>query len=232
MEKKPSAAAPPSSPVEEVPPTKSPEVKPEEPKPEPKPEKKIEKPPEAVKEATKKKQEVSKQAEKKVEKKPDKKEKPKKKQAKTGDSSKKDKKDDDLDSLMRDLESKAAAKNDPAADPQGSDRGSFDASAPMSASLMDAIRSQIYRCWRVPAGAQDIGRMRIELAVSLDLDGTIRRVQKVRYEDAGQAVGYQIFEESVLRALEECSPLQSLPTNRYGEWKSFHFIFDPGLMIQ
>ena len=63
----------------------------------------------------------------------------------------------------------------------------YDASLPMSISEIDAIRSQIAKCWNVPAGAKDAQNLVVVLRLDLAEDGSViklnwRSESKSRYD--------------------------------------------------
>lgn len=193
------------------PPTKS--EPPPEPKPEPKPEKK----------------EEVKKAEPKPEKKPEpKKEKPKKAEEK------------DLDAVLKSLrenqkqeEQQEDTKKEKSKEEAGtkvkSDRQNYDPEVPLSISEVDAIRSQIERCWSVPAGAKDAHELKINLYLELAEDGTVLNVEladdiKSRYNSDSF---FRAAADSAIRAVQKCSPLKNLPADKYQTWRDIYMTFDP-----
>lgn len=202
--------------------TPTPPVKAEEPAPPP-PEPK----PEPVKE--------EKPKEKPAEKKPEK-EKPKEKPKKP--------KEDDLDAVLKSL--RESSEKDKKAEKEkekkpAEDAGTktkaknanYDPGLPMSMTELDAIRSQIAKCWNVPAGAKDAHELQVTIRVQLAQDGAVLKVELASDNKSRYAADsfFRAAADSAMRAVHKCSPLKNLPTDKYQTWRDMEMTFDPKEML-
>ena len=104
----------------------------------------------------------------------------------------------------------------------------------MTADLVDALRSQIARCWSPPTGAPNANDLVVDYDLSLNPDGTVGRLQMTpgtTIQAAGN--GYtRAAAEAASRAIYECQPYR-LPPDRYNVWREINpFHFDPRQMEQ
>lgn len=109
----------------------------------------------------------------------------------------------------------------------------YDASQPLSISERDAIRNQFIKCWRMPAGAKDPHSLAARIKVKLREDGslitaTLAPDQQGRY---GSDPFFRAAVDSAIRAVNQCSPIQNLPPDKYSSWGSMEFNFDPQEML-
>lgn len=112
---------------------------------------------------------------------------------------------------------------------QGARDDNYDPTISLSSSEMDAIRSQISACWRLPAGAENDYQLKVTLNIRLNPDGSLLEVRPSS-QDLGRATSSPAFRtavESAMRAVTLCTPLKNLPTDKYDTWKDFNMIFDP-----
>ncbi len=105
--------------------------------------------------------------------------------------------------------------------------------ARLTASLRDAMRSQIERCWIIPAGARDAERLTIKIRIFLNPDGSLARppeiVDQARMYRPGQEY-FRVAAESARRAVQKCAPLK-LPREHYDIWRESELTFDPSKML-
>ena len=97
---------------------------------------------------------------------------------------------------------------------------------PLGLSDIDRLRSHLSKCWDPPIGAAGSETLIVDIIVSLDRDG---RVLNARVDNKLRFKTDRIFKvaaEEAIRATRECSPLP-LPPEKYEQWKSFVFVFDP-----
>ena len=100
-----------------------------------------------------------------------------------------------------------------------------------TASLQDAIRSQVQACWLVPAGAPEAEDLVVRLRISLNPDGSLSRPPEIVDQGKiGQSDYYRVAAESARRAVQKCSPLK-LPVDSYDIWRDIELTFDPKQMI-
>ncbi len=103
----------------------------------------------------------------------------------------------------------------------------------MTASLVDALRSQIARCWSPPTGAPNAQDLVVEFAMALNPDGTVGRLQMTMGTAAAAAGNAytRAAAEAASRAIYQCQPYR-LPPDRYSDWRDINpFHFDPRQMM-
>ncbi len=103
----------------------------------------------------------------------------------------------------------------------------------MTADLADALKSQIYRCWSPPTGAPDARDLIVDYDLSLNLDGTVGRLQMTPGTvAAATGNGYtRAAAEAASRAVYQCQPYR-LPPDRYNLWREINPLrFDPRQMM-
>lgn len=193
----------------------SPPVKTSEPPPPPPPDKIVEK-----KEKDKPKKEEKKKEEKKEEKK-----KPK---------------EDDLAAVLRAVRETAEKDKKKIEESKTNDKNTaqaksdaYNSDLPMSLSEKDAIRSQISKCWIVPAGAKDAHDLIIVLKIELEQNGSLIKVElanesKSRYSSDSF---FSAAADSAMRAVRQCSPLQGLPPEKFQTWREIELTFNPKEML-
>lgn len=116
-----------------------------------------------------------------------------------------------------------------ASEPNNNRSTFYNDAIPLSLSEIDAIRNQIQRCWRVPAGAKDAHSLIVNLRVQLRKDGSLILVEiasrdLVRYNTEPF---FQAAVDSAIRAVRECSPIKNLPQEKYNTWRDMELSFDP-----
>lgn len=136
------------------------------------------------------------------------------------DTAQKEKKDDKKDKKDTSAENKSISNQ-------------YNPELPMSMSEKDAIRSQIAKCWNVPAGAKDAHELVVVLRIQLEQDGTVTKVElasesKSRY---GTDTFFRAAADSAMRAVRQCSPLKNLPPEKFQTWKDMELTFDPKEML-
>lgn len=166
---------------------------------------------------------------KKEEKKPDKKDEQKEKKA-----------EDDLAAILKAVrdtaqkEKKTKEKEQQAAEKANAAKAeNYDETMPLSLSEKDAIRSQIAKCWNVPAGAKDAHDLIVVLKIYLEQDGSLIKVElanesKGRY---GSDSFFRAAADSAMRAVRQCSPLKSLPPEKFNNWREMELTFNPKDML-
>ncbi|MDE3015774.1 MAG: TonB C-terminal domain-containing protein [Pseudomonadota bacterium] len=104
---------------------------------------------------------------------------------------------------------------------------------PMSISETDAIRSQIARCWNVPAGARDAQNLVVVLRIQLEPDGSVTKVELASGNESryNSDSFFRAAADSAMRAVRECSPLKKLPPQKYQTWHDMELTFDPKDML-
>lgn len=169
------------------------------------------------------------------------KEKEKKKEEKKPEDKKDDKKkkakEDDLAAVLKAVRETAQKRKEEAA--KGGEKqekavsSQYNENLPLSMSEKDAIRSQIARCWNVPAGAKDAQNLRVVLKIQLNQDGSLIKVD-LAGESKDQYNSDSFFRaaaDSAMRAVRQCTPLTNLPPEKYATWRDMELTFDPKEML-
>lgn len=192
------------------------EEKPKDKKPEPKPEPKKE----AVPLPDAKPKPKEKTPEKKPEKKPDAKKQP------------------DFDDILKDLAKQADEEKKKQPEKTFDDvlkgvnaQGEYNPALPMSVSQLDAIRSQIQRCWNVPSGVKDDYSLVVVLRMSVERNGVVTAVDYENKSRYNSDAVYRAAVDSAVRAVRTCSPLKNLPLDKYDSWREMELTFDPKDML-
>ena len=97
---------------------------------------------------------------------------------------------------------------------------------PLGLSDIDRLRAHLSKCWDPPIGAAGSDALIVDIIVSLDRDGSVLSAKvdnKLRFNTDRI---FKVAAEEAIRATRECSPLP-LPPEKYEQWKSFVFVFDP-----
>jgi periplasmic protein TonB len=89
------------------------------------------------------------------------------------------------------------------------------------------LLAQIRETWRAPFDLSDPGRLIVVLAIELNPDGTVRGQPRVVSPGgyAGDPAQRNAVEQA-MRAVQQRRQFD-LPEDRYEEWRSFQFRFDP-----
>ncbi|WP_438996335.1 hypothetical protein [Candidatus Puniceispirillum sp.] len=98
--------------------------------------------------------------------------------------------------------------------------------APMGASDFDRLRAHLSKCWDLPVGSAGADTLIVDIIVTSDRDGTVLSAEiknKTRYKIDR---AFKAAAAEAQRATLECSPLP-LPPEKYDQWRSFVFAFDP-----
>lgn len=101
----------------------------------------------------------------------------------------------------------------------------------MTADLVSALQSQIYKCWNVQGliGGPNPNDLVVDFDVRFNPDGTVGSAQLLTLGGNGYT---RAAAEAASRAIYACQPYR-LPANRYSEWKEVNPLhFDPRQMMQ
>jgi hypothetical protein len=102
-----------------------------------------------------------------------------------------------------------------------------------TADLVDALKSQIDRCWSPPVGAPNAGDLVVDFNLQLNPDGTVMGRPQLSASSAS-AMGNpytRAAAEAANRAIYQCAPYK-LPAARYNDWKEINPLrFDPREMM-
>jgi outer membrane biosynthesis protein TonB len=99
----------------------------------------------------------------------------------------------------------------------------------LTLSEIDALRTQIEKCWTVPAGAPYAEELIVTLRVRLNQDGSLSSapeiVDQVKYRTSPNRY-YRVAVDSAVRAVLRCAPY-SMPVEKYDVWRTVMIDFDP-----
>jgi len=138
----------------------------------------------------------------------------------------------DFSSLLKNLTKQQPQQSDEASiqpQPNDSDTASISAlsSPQMTASEIDAVRSQIDGCWFLDPGKKGVEQMVVEIVVSVARDGTVLNVQYTPGDQARMGdPAYRAVAEAAYRAVMKCHQ-RRLPPDKYETWKDLRLRFDP-----
>lgn len=96
-----------------------------------------------------------------------------------------------------------------------------------TASLADALRTAIAACWNPIPGAPNPADQIVVFALQLNRDGTVARVESQTRGGNTYTAAARLAAEQAIRG---CQPYDTLPANRYNEWRDFTLRFDPRQM--
>ena len=105
------------------------------------------------------------------------------------------------------------------------------AGQPLTLSEVDALKTQIERCWIVQAGARYAEDLVVTIRVFLNPDGSLRREPQI--VDDKRLAGDPFFRaaaESAIRAVLKCEPFK-MPFTKYHRWREIELTFDPREML-
>ncbi len=158
---------------------------------------------------------------------------PKKEKKKEG---KKKKKDDPFDDVLKAVEDlKAPAERQPK-NGELSDKTQVNEAAivgeVLSISELDALRRQFSQCWSPPTGLEGAEEMIVDLAVSINPDGSVQEVRILDQARYSKDPRFQPAADAARRAVlnPACNPLK-IPAHKYNLLKSFVLKFNPSEMF-
>lgn len=156
---------------------------------------------------------------------------------------KQDKKEDkkydqiDLESLLKNLEDPSNGKNeksDQDAKKKSSDNdldiftNSDSANDELSITHDDMIKSQIEKYWIVPQGSIRQDDIFIKLKISIMKNGVVNEIKILKNSCRSQNnMICRAMEDSVIRAVQQASPFESLMPEDYDSWKTVILTFRP-----
>lgn len=163
------------------------------------------------------------------------KEKPKK------EEKKEETKEDPLDAILKSMKNTASKETKSSKSSEtksesssGANRSNrFDPNSPEAVSIRDAIQSQVYRCWNVPAGARNAEELLIPLQIDYDAQGNPLKVvlDKKAQSRYGSDPFFRAAADSAIRAVKRCAPLQNLPAESFNIWQYVDMNFNPRDML-
>jgi len=103
----------------------------------------------------------------------------------------------------------------------------------LSATEADLVANAMYKCWRMPAAAQDAENLLVRLNVKFVIGGHVESVELIdqaasRRLSPGNEF-WDIAERSAIAAVNKCAPYDFLPDERYGVWRELILNLRPQL---
>jgi hypothetical protein len=99
----------------------------------------------------------------------------------------------------------------------------------LTMSEIDALRSQMEKCWNVPVGAPDPASLVLRVKVFLNEDGTVASPPQLLDQGRLGDPYFRAAADSAIRAVHICGPYQ-LPVEKYATWREITITFDPRQM--
>lgn len=96
--------------------------------------------------------------------------------------------------------------------------------ARMTQSEIDALRSQITRCWVIPTGWTNPREVSVRVRFALNPDGTVSGMPTVTEYPASQYG--PVAADNAVRAVMQCGPY-ALPQEKYDQWSEVELRFTP-----
>jgi outer membrane biosynthesis protein TonB len=124
-------------------------------------------------------------------------------------------------------------KSEPKPAPKQALQAKRPAGGQVTLSEIDALRAQIERCWRVPAGAPKPEDLVVRLRIQLTRDGRLMGPPELAENTQLRMMSdqfYRVAVESARRAVDKCQPY-SMPVEKYAVWRDIEITFDPAQSI-
>src|SRR5262249_51288970 len=93
-----------------------------------------------------------------------------------------------------------------------------DSAARLSASEVAAFKAHLDTCWAKPSIASD-SKPHVAVRIALAPDGRLRGSPEILAVSSASSVDGPALVQSVMHALTQCQPYNSLPAAKYKEWK-------------
>ncbi len=122
---------------------------------------------------------------------------------------------------------KQASEEAPVSDVYERARAAQGAGDDMTASEIDLLRAQMYRCWRAPLDAPYPEKLKVTIRARLNPDGTLSTNPEVLNQGQINRSGdpfWQAAADNARRAVLKCQPYE-LPSDKYAMWREtiMHF---------
>ena len=103
----------------------------------------------------------------------------------------------------------------------------------LSATEADLVANAMYKCWRMPAAAQDAENLQVRLNVRLVIGGYVESVTLIdqaasRRLSPGNEY-WDVAERGAIAAVNKCAPYDFLPEERYAVWRELILNLRPQL---
>ena len=97
---------------------------------------------------------------------------------------------------------------------------------PLGLSDIDRIRQHVSSCWSPPIGTAGANTLIVDIIVTLDRDGKVLTAEVDNKMRLTTDRTFRVAADEAIRTMFKCSPLP-VPLDKYEQWKSFIFGFDP-----
>ena len=102
---------------------------------------------------------------------------------------------------------------------------------PLGLSDIDRIRQHVSSCWSPPIGTAGASTLIVDIIVTLDRDGKVLTAEVDNKMRLATDRTYRVAADEAIRTMFKCSPLP-VPLDKYEQWKSFIFGFDPKFLTR
>ena len=103
----------------------------------------------------------------------------------------------------------------------------------MTLTELDALQSAMYKCWRMPADAQDPEKLIVRLRVRMQRGGFVEDVTVIDRAASRKASPgnpfWNVAEQRAIRAVSQCAPYDFLPSEKFSQWQTLTLNFRPQL---
>jgi hypothetical protein len=139
---------------------------------------------------------------------------------------------ENLQSQLSDLVASASQTEAAAPAPAAASGTGASTGPPLSAGEKDGLRLAVQECWNVPAGLRDAQELRVVLAADLTATGDVVG-SSIRLIDPDPVpdTRFQRAFDAGRRALIRCAPYNTLPRDKYAQWRSIEVVFNPEGMV-
>ncbi len=130
-----------------------------------------------------------------------------------------------IDKAIERAEKQKPQENAPPAASKQTLKGAGAQSA-MTMSEIDALRSQMSKCWNVPVGAPDPAALVLRVRVFFNEDGTVASAPQLVDQGRLGDPYFRAAADAAIRAVHMCGPY-NLPPEKYANWNEIVITFDP-----
>ena len=102
---------------------------------------------------------------------------------------------------------------------------------PLGLSDIDRIRQHVSSCWSPPIGTAGANTLIVDIIVTLDRDGKVLTAEVDNKMRLATDRTFRVAADEAIRTMFKCSPLP-VPLDKYEQWKSFIFGFDPKFLTR
>jgi len=103
----------------------------------------------------------------------------------------------------------------------------------LAATEADLVANAMYKCWRMPAAAEDAENLQVRLNVKLVIGGHVESVTLIDQAASRRLspgnTHWEVAERSAIAAVNKCAPYDFLPEARYGVWRELILNLRPQL---